>query len=236
MVELRKADERGHGDFGWLNSYHSFSFGEYYDLKHMQWGPLRVINDDTVAPGGGFPPHSHKDMEIISYVLDGALAHQDSIGTGSEIRPGDVQMMEAGTGVTHSEFNASDKDSVHFLQIWVIPRFSGLKPSYQQHHFSDAEKRGKFRLVISKEGKDDSLRIHQDMSMYSALINGDEAIEWSQDPSRLAYVHVATGAVHVNGMEVKAGDGIRIARESQLKFDHGQDAEVLLFDLPVTSE
>jgi redox-sensitive bicupin YhaK (pirin superfamily) len=143
-------------------------------------------------------------------------------------------MMEAGTGVTHSEFNASDKDPVHFLQIWVIPKFSGLKPSYQQHHFSNEEKRGNFRLVISTDGKDDSLRIHQDMAMYSALISGDEALEWSQDPSRLAYVHVALGALHVNGMALKAGDGIRIAKESHLKFDHGRDAEVLLFDLPVT--
>jgi len=232
MLQIRKAGERGHAQLGWLNSFHTFSFGDYYDPNEMGWGPLRVINDDTVAAGKGFPTHPHRDMEIISYVLDGALAHKDSMGSGTEIRPGDVQMMEAGSGIAHSEFNASDKDPVHFLQIWVIPNLSGLEPSYQQHNFDDGEKRGRFRLVVSPQGADGSLRIHQDMAMYSALIDGDEAIDWTHDPKRLAYVHVARGSLKVNGMDVGAGDGIRVADESMLTFGNGNQAEVLLFDLP----
>lgn len=232
MLQLRRAEERGHADLGWLNSHHTFSFADYHDRNQMGWGPLRVINDDTVVANQGFPAHSHKDMEIISYVLDGALEHKDSIGTGSVIRPGDVQMMEAGTGVTHSEFNASTTEPVHFLQIWVIPKFSGLKPSYQQRQFSEAEKRGKFRVVVSKEGEDNSLHIHQDMSMYSALIDGDEVVEWRLAPSRLAYVHVARGKVRVNGTQLADGDGLKVADETHLRFDGGEKAEILLFDLP----
>jgi hypothetical protein len=232
MMQVRKAAERGHANFGWLNSYHTFSFGEYYDPQNMNWGPLRVINDDTVAGGGGFPTHSHRNMEIISYVLDGALEHKDSMGTGSVIRPGDVQMMEAGTGVAHSEFNASKNAPVHFLQIWVIPKLSDLKPSYQQQHFAEKEKRGKFRVVVSPEGENGSLRIHQDMIMYGALLNDEEAIDWKQDPSRLAYVHVARGRVTVNGMELSAGDGMKISNEPDLRFEQGREAEILLFDLP----
>lgn len=232
MLQIRRADERGHANHGWLNSHHTFSFGDYYDHQQMGWGPLRVINDDTVDARAGFPSHSHRDMEIISYVLEGALEHKDSIGTGSVILPGDVQMMEAGTGVAHSEFNASANEPVHFLQIWVEPKLSGLRPSYQQHHFSADEKRGKFRLVVSSEGRDRSLRIHQDMAMYSALIDGDERVECDLDPTRLAYVHVARGAIKVNGLALGEGDGVKIAGESHLKFADGEDAEVLLFDLP----
>jgi hypothetical protein len=232
MLQIRRAEERGHADHGWLNSHHTFSFAAYHDREQMGWGPLRVINDDTVAAHEGFPTHFHSDMEIISYVLDGALEHKDTIGTGSVIRPGDVQMMEAGTGVAHSEFNASATEPVHFLQIWVIPKLSGLPPTYQQRHFDDEEKRGKFRLVVSKEGQDDSLRIRQDMSMYSALINGDELVERDLDRSRLAYVHVARGQIRVNGNKLSAGDGIKIADESHLKFEGGVEAEILLFDLP----
>lgn len=232
MLQVRRADERGHAKFDWLDSYHTFSFGQYHDRKQMGWGPLRVINDDTVAPNEGFPTHSHKDMAIISYVLDGGLEHKDSMGTGSIIRPGDVQMMEAGTGVAHSEFNTSDSGPVHFLQIWVIPKFSGLKPSYQQHHFGEEKKRGKLCLLVSGGGESHSLRVHQDMSMYGALLDGDEVIEWSQDSSRLAYIHVARGAVSVNGMAVGEGDGIKIAEESHLRFENGRNAEILLLDLP----
>lgn len=232
MLKIRKASERGHEQTVWLSSYHTFSFGDYYDPDEMGWGPLRVINDDTVAAGGGFPAHPHQNMEIISYVLDGSLAHRDSMGTGSEIRPGDVQMMEAGSGIAHSEFNASENDPVHFLQIWVIPKYAGLEPTYQQRHFSDDEKRGRFRLVVSPDGQDGSLRINQDMSMYSALIDENEVIEWTHDPKRLAYVHVARGSVKVNDINVHAGDGIRVADESMLRFEQGNKAEVLLFDLP----
>jgi redox-sensitive bicupin YhaK (pirin superfamily) len=232
MLQVRKANERGHARFDWLNSFHTFSFGEYHDPEQMGWGPLRVINDDTVAPGEGFPTHSHSNMEIISYVLEGELAHKDTIGTGSVIRPGDVQMMEAGTGIAHSEFNNSDKARVHFLQIWVIPDRSG-PPTYQQRQFSDDEKRGKFRVVVSPDGRDESLNIRQDVLLYSALIDGDESIEWKLDPARPAYVHIARGAVTLNGMDLDAGDGVRIAGEPSLKLENGSDAEVLLFDLPL---
>jgi redox-sensitive bicupin YhaK (pirin superfamily) len=231
MLQVRKANERGHAQFDWLNSFHTFSFGDYHDPKQMGWGPLRVINDDTVAAGEGFPKHPHSNMEIISYVLEGALAHEDTIGTGSVIRPGDVQMMEAGTGIAHSEFNNSDKEPVHFLQIWVVPNRSGA-PSYQQRHYSEDEKRGKFRVVVSPDGRDESLSIRQDVSLYSALIDGDESIEWKLDLARPAYVHIARGTVTLNGMGLGAGDGVRIAGESSLKFENGSDAEVLLFDLP----
>lgn len=234
MLQIRKAAERGHAQFEWLNSYHSFSFGHYYDPQQMGWGPLRVINDDTVDPAGGFPSHTHSDMEIISYVLEGGLEHKDTLGTGSVIRPCDVQMMEAGYGIAHSEFNASDSEPVHFLQIWIIPNRDSIAPSYQQKHFSEDEKRGKFRLVVSPDGRDGSLRIQQDASLYSALLDGEEAIEWALDMARYAYVHVARGSLAVNGVQVEAGDGIRIAGETRLKFSDGKAAEVLLFDLPAT--
>ncbi len=232
MLQTRKANERGHANFDWLNSYHTFSFGHYHDPSQMGWGPLRVINDDTVDPGAGFPTHSHSNMEIISYVLDGALSHKDTIGTGSVIRPGDVQMMEAGTGIAHSEFNHSNEQPVHFLQIWVVPDRAGIKPSYQQQHFSEQEKRGKFRVLISPDGHDGSLRIQQDMTMSNALIDGDETIEWKMDASRKAYVHIARGRATVNGIVMSAGDGLKVADESILRFEQGIEAEVLLFDLP----
>lgn len=232
MFQLRKADQRGHSQIEWLDSHHSFSFSNYYDPEHMGWGPLRVINDDTVAPAAGFPTHSHRDMEIISYVLEGRLQHKDTIGTGSVIRPGDVQLMEAGRGIAHSEFNASDKEAVHFLQIWIMPDRAGLAPSYQQTYFADAEKRGKFRLIVSPDGGNDSLRIQQDVRLYSALLDGAENLDWQQDAARKAYVHVARGSVTVNGITLHCGDGLRIADEPELKFTDGREAEVLLFDLP----
>lgn len=234
MLEIRRAQERGRANFGWLNSHHTFSFGHYFDPEQMGWGPLRVINDDTVAPGKGFGTHPHDNMEIISYVLEGALEHKDTIGTGSVIRPGDVQMMEAGTGIAHSEYNHSPEEPVHFLQIWLMPNKNGIRPSYQQRHFEEIEKRGRLRVIVSPDARDGSLRIQQDAVIYSALLDGDERIEWSHDPQRKAYLHVARGALKVNGQEVAAGDGIKIVGESRLVLEKGNKAEVLLFDLPDT--
>ncbi len=232
MLEIRHAQARGHANHGWLNSYHTFSFADYFDPAEMGWGPLRVINDDTVAGGQGFGTHPHRNMEIISYVLEGALEHRDTIGTGSVMRPGDVQMMEAGSGIAHSEFNHSATEPVHFLQIWIMPNKAGIEPSYQQRHFAEAEKRGKLRLIVSPDGRDDSLRIQQDASVYSALLDGEEAITWTKEASRLAYLHVARGELRVNGLAVSAGDGIKIAGETRLVLEQGKQAEVLLFDLP----
>jgi redox-sensitive bicupin YhaK (pirin superfamily) len=234
MFEIRRAAERGRANFGWLDSHHTFSFGHYFDPKQMGWGPLRVINDDTVAPGKGFGTHPHDNMEIISYVLEGALEHKDTIGTGSVIRPGDVQMMEAGTGIAHSEFNHSPEAPVHFLQIWLMPDRNGIRPSYQQRHFEEIEKRGRLRVIVSPDARDGSLRIQQDAVIYSALLDGDERIEWTANPQRKAYLHVARGTLSVNGHEVGAGDGIKIAGEPRLVLEHGRQAEVLLFDLPDT--
>ncbi len=234
MLEVRKAQERGHADHGWLNSYHTFSFASYFDPDEMGWGPLRVINDDTVAPGKGFGTHSHSDMEIISYVLEGALEHKDTIGTGSIIKPGDVQLMEAGTGIAHSEFNHSQKEPVHFLQIWITPNKKGIRPSYQQRHFDFNEKRGRLRVVVSPDGQNDSLKIHQDAYVYSALLDGDEVIEWMQDMKRIAYIHVARGSLVVNRLNVNAGDGIKVSEETRLVLEKGSSAEILLFDLPAT--
>lgn len=232
MLSIRRAHERGHASFGWLTSHHTFSFGNYFDPEQVGWGPLRVINEDTVEPGQGFGTHPHNNMEIISYVLQGALEHKDTIGTGSVIRPGDVQMMEAGTGIAHSEFNHSDAERVHFLQIWIVPNQNGIQPSYQQRHFDDIEKRGRLRMIISPDGREGSLQIHQDVLIYSALVDGDESIHQTLNPLRKAYLHVARGSLTVNGKEVGPGDGIRIARESQLLLNQGSQAEVLLFDLP----
>lgn len=232
MFEIRKAHERGRANFGWLDSHHTFSFGHYFDPAQMGWGPLRVINDDTVDPGQGFGTHPHDNMEIISYVLEGALEHKDTIGTGSVIRPGDVQMMEAGTGIAHSEFNHSQEAPVHFLQIWLVPNQKNIRPSYQQRHFEAIEKRGRLRVIVSPDARDGSLRIQQDAVIYSALLDGDETITWSTDPKRKAYLHVARGALTVNGHDVGPGDGIKIAGESRLTLERGRDAEVLLFDLP----
>jgi quercetin 2,3-dioxygenase len=230
-VTLRKSEERGRANFGWLDSRHSFSFGHYYDPEHMGIGPLRVINDDRVAPGGGFPTHPHSDMEIISYVLEGALEHRDSLGTGSVIRPGDVQRMSAGTGIRHSEFNASKKEPVHFLQIWVIPERQGLAPSYQQKAFSDADKRGLLRLVGSRSGRDGSVLIHQDVDLYAALLATAESVSHELRAGRCAWLQVARGAVKLNGEQLLAGDGAAIETAGSLVITGIEDAEVLLFDM-----
>lgn len=233
MFQVRKANQRGHSQIDWLDSYHTFSFSDYYDPEQMGWGPLRVINDDTVAPGAGFPTHSHRDMEIISYVLEGELQHKDTLGTGSVIRPGDIQLMEAGTGIAHSEFNASNNTPVHFLQIWIMPDRTGIAPSYQQRHFSDAEKQGRFRLLVSPDGANQSLRIHQDVRLYGALLDGvDQDMAWQQDKARKAYIHLARGNVRVNGIPLQAGDGLKVSAEAELAFTNALAADILLFDLP----
>jgi len=231
MLTLRKAADRGHAHHGWLESHHTFSFADYHDRAHMGWGALRVINDDTVQPGRGFPTHGHRDMEIISYVLAGELEHKDSMGTGSVIRPGDVQVMSAGTGVQHSEFNPSREKPVHFLQIWIVPKFTGAPARYQQKFFDAAEKRGRVRLIVSQDGRAGSLEIGQDANLYAALLDGAERIEHEIAPARRAYVHVARGAVKLNGQKLDAGDGAKIEDERTLALAEGRGAEVLLFDL-----
>lgn len=231
-LTLRKSQERGRANFGWLDSKHSFSFGHYFDPKHMGFGPLRVINDDRVAPGGGFPEHPHSDMEIISYVLDGGLAHKDSLGTGSEIRPGDVQRMTAGTGIRHSEFNASKSEPVHFLQIWIIPERKGIAPGYEQKTFSDAEKRGRLRLIGSRDGRDGSVTIHQDVDLYASLLAEGDAVTHEVRAGRGAWIQVARGAVRVNGTQLQEGDGVAVSSSGSLRLEGGaQEADVLLFDL-----
>lgn len=232
MLELRQAADRGHAQHGWLNSHHTFSFAEYFDPKQMGWSALRVINDDTIQPGEGFGTHGHRDMEIITYVLDGALEHKDSMGSGSVIRPGDVQVMSAGTGVRHSEFNHSHTDPVHLLQIWIVPKFTGIKPNYQEKFFDAADKRGQLRLVVSPDGRDGSLTIVQDASIYAALLDGDERVEHTVAAGRNAYVHVARGELTLNGQPLEAGDGVKIAEETVLTLSNGKGAEVLVFDLP----
>jgi hypothetical protein len=230
-LALRKSSERGHANFGWLDSRHTFSFGQYHDEAHMGFGPLRVINDDRVAPGAGFQPHGHADMEIISYVLDGGLEHKDSIGTGSVIRPGEVQRMSAGTGIRHSEFNASKTDPVHFLQIWIIPERRGLTPSYEQKAFSAAEKSGKLRLVGSRDGRDGSVTIHRDVDFYATLLGNGHRVTHELKTGRGAWVHVARGSVRLNGTALSAGDGVAIEAAGTLTLDGANDAEVLLFDM-----
>lgn len=232
-LALRKSEARGKANFGWLDSKHSFSFGHYYDPDHMGFGPLRVINEDRVAPGGGFPPHPHSDMEIISYVLEGALEHKDNIGTGSVIRPGDVQRMSAGSGVRHSEFNASKTEPVHFLQIWVIPEKKGLTPSYEQKSFSEAEKRSRLKLIGSRDGRDGSVTIHQDVDLYAALLAKDEVVSHVVAEGHSAWVQVARGSVNVNGNMLKAGDGVAVSNSGALTITSidADDAEVLLFDM-----
>jgi redox-sensitive bicupin YhaK (pirin superfamily) len=231
MNALRKSSERGFADHGWLRSFHTFSFAGYYDPKNMGFGPLRVINEDRVAPGQGFGKHPHRDMEIISYVLDGELEHKDSMGTGSVIRPGDVQRMSAGTGVFHSEYNPSSKNGVHFLQIWIEPAELGMKPSYEQKFFPAEEKRGKLRLLASPDGREGSVKVHQDAWLYAALINGDERVVHKLSAGRKAYVHVARGAVTVNGQPLGSGDALKADGESEVVIEQGDNAEVLLFDL-----
>jgi len=233
MISVRRADERGSVNLGWLDSRHSFSFGHYYDPDHMGFGPLRVINEDRVRPGGGFDTHGHRDMEIISYVLEGALEHKDSIGTGSVIRPGDVQVMSAGTGIRHSEFNHSKEEGVHFLQIWVIPDKEGIKPRYDQKTFPEAEKRGRLRLVGSPDGRDGSIVIHQDAEIFASLIDSGETVTHVLSPGRKGWVQVVRGAVVVNGEAVAAGDGVAVKDEPALAIAARADgSEVLVFDLP----
>jgi len=230
-LRLRKAQDRGRADFGWLDSRHSFSFGHYHDPAHMGFGPLRVINDDRVAPGGGFPAHPHTDMEIISYVLEGALAHKDSLGTGSVIRPGDVQRMSAGTGIRHSEFNASEAAPVHFLQIWIIPERRGLQPSYEQKAFAPEEKRGRLRLLASRAGRGGSVTIHRDVDLYATLLGRGERVSHELAPGRVAWVQVARGSVSFDGRPLTEGDGVAIEGAGTLTLAGTEDAEVLLFDM-----
>lgn len=234
MLTVRKSEERGRANFGWLDSKHSFSFGHYFDPKHMGFGALRVINEDRVAPGGGFPTHPHADMEIISYVLDGALEHKDSIGTGSVIRPGDVQRMSAGTGIRHSEFNASKTEPVYFLQIWIIPERKGIVPSYEQKAFGSEEKRGKLRLVGSRDGRDGSVTIHRDVDLYATVLAAGETVTHVLAAGRIAWVQIARGAATLNGEQLRAGDGVAIEQSGRFTLAGADDAEILLFDMPAS--
>lgn len=231
MITMRAANERGHANHGWLDSYHTFSFANYYDPRHMGVSVLRVINDDTVAPGAGFGTHGHADMEIISYVLSGALEHKDSIGNGSIIRPGELQRMSAGSGIRHSEFNASQKEAVNFLQIWIVPNVSGIQPSYEQKNFS-AELPGRLRLVASPDGRDGSVRLHQDACMYVGKPEDGQTLNHTLARGRSAYVHVARGQLELNGLNMQAGNGATVTDESVISVTGKDQAEVLLFDLP----
>ncbi len=234
MITARRSAERGHANHGWLDSYHSFSFAGYHDPAHVHWGPLRVINEDRVEAGRGFGRHGHRDMEIISYVLDGALGHADSIGNESSIVPGDVQRMSAGTGVEHAEFNHAADRQTHFLQIWIIPARPGGPPSYEQKHFDEAGKRGRLRLVASEDGREGSVRIAQDARMYAGLFDGNEAATLELGAGRLGYVHVARGTLVVNDHALAAGDALKFADEPRIEIGGGVGAEVLVFDLPRT--
>jgi redox-sensitive bicupin YhaK (pirin superfamily) len=238
MITIRKSTDRGYADHGWLKSFHSFSFADYHDPLHMGFGNLRVINEDRIAPGTGFGTHGHRDMEIVSYVLSGELAHKDSMGNGGDgakvsgvIKPGDVQRMSAGRGVMHSEFNHAPKDTTHFLQIWIEPNVRGIEAGYEQKHFDADSKRGNLRLVASPDGHDGSVTIHADASIYSGLFDGDQSLKRDLDPKRKTYVHVVRGSVEVNGQALGAGDALRIENESALSIGHGVNAEVLVFDL-----
>jgi redox-sensitive bicupin YhaK (pirin superfamily) len=231
MLALRKSQDRGYADHGWLKSYHSFSFADYQDPAHMGWGNLRVINEDRIAPGSGFGTHGHRDMEIISYVLSGSLAHKDSMGNGTVIPPGDVQRMSAGTGVMHSEFNHAENAETHFLQIWIQPHARAIAPGYEQKTFVEAEKRGRLRLVASPDGAQESVAVHADASLYAGLFDGDESITLTLNPARKAYVHLVRGRIEVNGQALQAGDAALLADEPSLLLTHGNDAEVLVFDL-----
>ncbi len=231
MIAVRKSADRGHADHGWLNSYHSFSFADYYDPQAMGWGPLRVINEDRVQPGKGFGTHSHRDMEIISYVLEGQLQHKDSLGNGEVIQPGDVQRMSAGTGVQHSEFNPSPGAPVHFLQIWLEPEQGGMAPSYEQKFFGHADKRGRLRLIASHDGRDGSVTVHQDADVYASLLNPGEQVSHALAAGRLGYVHLVSGAIRVNGIALKTGDAAKIEAEQELVIATDENSELLLFDL-----
>jgi quercetin 2,3-dioxygenase len=231
MLTLRKSGDRGYADHGWLKSFHSFSFAGYSDPAHMGFGNLRVINEDRIAPGSGFGTHGHRDMEIVSYVLSGNLAHRDTLGNVKGIPPGDVQRMSAGTGVQHSEFNHAQGEETHFLQIWIEPDVAGIAPGYEQKTFPESDKRGRLRLVASHDGDDGSVTIHADAAMYAGLFDGDEKAELALDPARKAYVHLVRGELDVNGSRLTGGDAALMKNEARLRLDHGKDAEVLVFDL-----
>lgn len=232
MNAIRKSSERGHANHGWLEARHSFSFADYQDPEHMGFGPLRVINEDRVQAGRGFGSHGHRDMEIVTYILEGALAHKDSMGNGSTIRPGDVQRMSAGRGVTHSEFNPSPDAPAHLLQIWIEPDQTGVEPSYEEKHFDRESRQGRLRLIASKDGADGSVRIHQDARLYATLLDGDERVQHPLVAGRRAYVHVARGEVVVNGQPLAAGDALKSEGEQAVVLEKAKAAEVLLFDLP----
>jgi redox-sensitive bicupin YhaK (pirin superfamily) len=231
MITVRRSNERGHFDHGWLNTYHTFSFDQYYDRRYMGFRNLRVINEDFVAPGRGFPKHGHRDMEIITYILEGALKHEDSMGNGSVIRPGDVQRMTAGTGVRHSEQNASDTERVHLLQIWILPHTVELEPGYEQKAFTEDERRGRLRLIASEDGREGSVLVHQDVSLFASVLSSGQEVEQTIDPLRYAWIQVARGSVEVNDEKADQGDGLVVAGESNLRIRAQQDAELLLFDL-----
>jgi redox-sensitive bicupin YhaK (pirin superfamily) len=231
MITIRRASERGHFDHGWLNTYHTFSFDQYYDPRFMGFRTLRVINEDFVAGGRGFPKHGHRDMEIITYILEGALKHEDSMGNGSVIRPGDVQRMTAGTGVRHSEANASDSERVHLLQIWILPHTVGLEPGYEQKAFTEDERRGRLKLIASEDGTDGSVEVHQDVKVFASIIPAGEQVEHTMDQKRYAWIQVARGSVSVNGEKAEQGDGAIVVGESNLQINAEENAEVLLFDL-----
>jgi len=231
MLTVRKSQDRGYADHGWLKSFHSFSFAGYYDPQHMGWGNLRVINEDRIAPGTGFGTHGHRDMEIISYVLSGELAHKDNMGNGRAIPPGDVQRMSAGNGVMHSEYNHAPKDTTHFFQIWIEPNVTGIPASYEQKTFATPEKRGALRLVASPDGANGSVTVHADARLYAGLFDGRETATLSLDPARKSYVHLVRGELEVNGQRLSGGDAALLAGESQVELKAGKDAEVLVFDL-----
>jgi redox-sensitive bicupin YhaK (pirin superfamily) len=231
-TKIRPSTARGYADHGWLKSYHSFSFADYFDPQHVEFGPLRVINEDRVAPGQGFGTHGHRDMEIISYVLEGELAHKDSTGTASTIQPGDVQRMSAGSGVRHSEFNPSPDNGVHFLQIWIVPDKSGIPPSYEEKRFAAEDKRGRLRLIASPDRAEGSVPIHQDARVYAGLFDGAENATLDIAKGRWTYVHVARGSLEVNGKALTAGDALKLKDAKSLVLGHGKQAEVIVFDLP----
>jgi redox-sensitive bicupin YhaK (pirin superfamily) len=231
MILIRNSNDRGHADHGWLDSHFTFSFADYYDPQHIHFRSLRVMNDDHIAAGAGFPTHPHRDMEIVTYVLEGALEHRDSMGNGSVIRPGDVQYMSAGTGVTHSEFNASDKEPVHLYQIWMFPDQKGHNPAYDQKHFAENDKRGNLRLVVSPDGRDGSVKIRQDNELYAAVLAPGESVQHTLKPKRHAYLQVARGSVTLNGQPLETGDGAAISEEKSINLTGVNEAEVLLFDL-----
>jgi redox-sensitive bicupin YhaK (pirin superfamily) len=235
MLEVRRSRDRGYADHGWLKTFHTFSFADYYDPEYVEFGPLRVINEDRVKPGKGFGTHGHRDMEILTYILEGELEHKDSLGNGSVIHPGDVQRMSAGTGVMHSEFNPSTSQHVHLLQIWIRPSTVGLQPEYEQKHFTDEEKRGTLRLIASPNGEAGSVTIHQDALVYSGLFQDSERAQFDVARHRRAYVHVARGSIAVNETRLNAGDGIKITQPERFTLQNGRAADVMVFDLPDTS-